>query len=83
MTRPRPVVTIDGPAGAGKSTVSRTLADRLGRRFPATVGQAIVVVGLVPLAAWPAAPPWVVLVLLAVAGVGGGLAGAAQQAAAV
>ncbi|MEI8358366.1 MAG: (d)CMP kinase, partial [Deltaproteobacteria bacterium] len=30
MTRPRPVVTIDGPAGAGKSTVSRTLADRLG-----------------------------------------------------
>lgn len=26
----RPVVTIDGPAGAGKSTVSRTVADRLG-----------------------------------------------------
>ncbi len=65
------------------SPLGGTLADRLGRRFPATVGQAIVVVGLVPLAAWPAAPPWVVLVLLAVAGVGGGLAGAAQQAAAV
>ncbi|MFM7736300.1 MAG: (d)CMP kinase [Alphaproteobacteria bacterium] len=30
MSRPRPVVTIDGPAGAGKSTVSRMLADRLG-----------------------------------------------------
>ena len=30
MSRPRPIVTIDGPAGAGKSTVSRTLADRLG-----------------------------------------------------
>ena len=27
------VVTIDGPAGAGKSTVARRLADRLGRRF--------------------------------------------------
>lgn len=26
----RPVVTIDGPAGAGKSTVSRALAERLG-----------------------------------------------------
>ena len=26
----RPVVTIDGPAGAGKSTVSRTVAERLG-----------------------------------------------------
>ncbi|MBU6284251.1 (d)CMP kinase [bacterium] len=30
MSRPRPIVTIDGPAGAGKSTVSRALADRLG-----------------------------------------------------
>lgn len=30
MRRVRPVVTIDGPAGAGKSTVSRMLADRLG-----------------------------------------------------
>ena len=30
MSRPRPVVTIDGPAGAGKSTVSRMLAERLG-----------------------------------------------------
>ncbi len=30
MARRRPVVTIDGPAGAGKSTVSRALAERLG-----------------------------------------------------
>ncbi len=27
------VVTIDGPAGAGKSTVARRLADRLGWRY--------------------------------------------------
>jgi cytidylate kinase len=30
VTARRPVVTIDGPAGAGKSTVSRALAERLG-----------------------------------------------------
>lgn len=30
MSRPRPVVAIDGPAGVGKSTTSRELAKRLG-----------------------------------------------------
>ena len=65
------------------ATLGGTLADRLGRRFPATLGQAIVVAGLVPLAAWPGAPPWLIISCLAVAGVGGGLTGAAQQAAAV
>lgn len=30
MSRPRPVVAIDGPAGAGKSTVARMSAQRLG-----------------------------------------------------
>lgn len=29
MTRPRPVIAIDGPAGAGKSTVAMLLAQRL------------------------------------------------------
>jgi len=33
-TPPRgPIITIDGPAGAGKSSVARRLADRLGMRF--------------------------------------------------
>ncbi|HEX4447747.1 MAG TPA: (d)CMP kinase, partial [Polyangiaceae bacterium] len=30
MARPRPIVAIDGPAGAGKSTVARRLAEALG-----------------------------------------------------
>lgn len=60
-----------------------TLADRYGRRLPATLGQLVVVGGLVPLACWPSAPPWLILTCLAIAGVGGGLTGAAQQAAAV
>jgi cytidylate kinase len=30
MTRPRPVIAIDGPAGAGKSTVAQELAKALG-----------------------------------------------------
>ncbi len=30
MKRQRPIVAIDGPAGAGKSTVTRRVADRLG-----------------------------------------------------
>jgi cytidylate kinase len=30
MPRTRPIVAIDGPAGAGKSTVARRVADRLG-----------------------------------------------------
>lgn len=33
MSAREPVVTIDGPAGAGKSTVARALARRLGYRF--------------------------------------------------
>lgn len=32
MTRRQPVVAIDGPAGAGKSTVTRRVAERLGYR---------------------------------------------------
>jgi cytidylate kinase len=31
--RREPVITIDGPAGAGKSTVARKLAERLGYRY--------------------------------------------------
>lgn len=29
----RPVITLDGPAGAGKSTIARRVADRLGLRY--------------------------------------------------
>ena len=32
-SKPRSIVAIDGPAGAGKSTVARKLAERLGWRF--------------------------------------------------
>ena len=37
MSRPRPVIAIDGPAGVGKSTTSRELARRLGLPIPITV----------------------------------------------
>jgi len=30
MTKNTPVITIDGPSGSGKGTVSRILADQLG-----------------------------------------------------
>lgn len=60
-----------------------TLADRLGRRFPATLGQLIVAASLVPLALWPSMSPGAVIACLAVCGIGGGLTGAAQQTAAV
>lgn len=33
MSRRPPVITLDGPAGAGKSTVARRLADKLGLKF--------------------------------------------------
>jgi cytidylate kinase len=33
VTRPRPVVAIDGPAGAGKSTLARALAEALGLAY--------------------------------------------------
>ncbi len=32
MTRTQPIVAIDGPAGAGKSTITRRVAERLGYR---------------------------------------------------
>lgn len=33
MSRPAPVIAIDGPAGAGKSTAARRLAERLGYKL--------------------------------------------------
>lgn len=33
MTRPIPVLTIDGPSGSGKGTISRAVADRLGWHY--------------------------------------------------
>ena len=33
MASRKPIITLDGPAGAGKSTVARLIADRLGLRF--------------------------------------------------
>ena len=33
MTRPAPVLTIDGPSGSGKGTISRAVADRLGWHY--------------------------------------------------
>ena len=33
MTRPVPVLTIDGPSGSGKGTISRAVADRLGWHY--------------------------------------------------
>ncbi len=33
MTRAKPIVAIDGPVGAGKSTVARELARELGFRY--------------------------------------------------
>jgi len=33
LTRGRPVIAIDGPSGVGKSTVARSLADKLGFRY--------------------------------------------------
>src|SRR3954464_3916298 len=33
ITMPAMVITIDGPAGTGKSTVSRAVAERLGVQF--------------------------------------------------
>ena len=33
MTRPIPVLTIDGPSGSGKGTISRALAQRLGWHY--------------------------------------------------
>src|SRR3990167_11090879 len=33
MTRPIPVLTIDGPSGSGKGTISRAVAQRLGWHY--------------------------------------------------
>ena len=33
MTKPTPVITIDGPSGSGKGTISKLLAKRLGWHY--------------------------------------------------
>ncbi|HOU92313.1 MAG TPA: (d)CMP kinase, partial [Polyangiaceae bacterium] len=54
MSRPRPVVAIDGPAGAGKSTVTRRVADALGYLLLGTGA----LYRAVALAAQRAGTPW-------------------------
>jgi len=54
------IVTIDGPAGAGKSTVARQLADRLGFRFLDTgaMYRAVTLAALRRGLAWEDASGW-------------------------
>jgi cytidylate kinase len=54
QNRPRPIVAIDGPAGAGKSTVARRLADTLGFVFVDTGA----LYRMVAVAAKRAGVPW-------------------------
>ena len=41
MTGRRPIIAIDGPAGAGKSTIARKVAERLGYSITLTVPDGI------------------------------------------